>query len=162
MAGAVKFDRDNGYTKVRKALAEDATSKLDVGLPNSAIELLYDNGVSVWEAAAWSEFGVAAKDGRGWRQPPRPWLRGWFDENKDLVVFWLRGEMQRVVRGEQTREQALENVGRRCVHGVKQRILSGIEPENAEATVRKKGFSLPLFNTGKFVKAIAYKVTRKG
>lgn len=147
-------DKDNGYRDVRKSLFEDADSQLEVGMLGYAALEQYENGVAVWEAAMWAEFGTQ-------HAPSRSWLRGWFDENRDLVVFWLKGEMLLVAQGVQTKQQALDNVGRKCVHSVKQRILQGIPPENATSTVLKKGFSFPLFNTGKFINAIAHRISRR-
>ena len=155
-------DVDHGYAQVRRELFRDDTSRLDVGVLGFEALDLYDNGVAVWQAALWNEFGVPRPDGTGWKIPPRKWLRGWIDDNADLVKFWLAGELQLVARAQQTKEQALANVGRRCVHAVKQRILaSEITPANADSTVKKKGFNFPLFETGKLLRAIGFKVTSK-
>lgn len=153
-------DKDNGYSRVRKALFRDEANQLDIGvLGHKALED-YENGVAVWQAALWAELGVPNGEG-GWRQPPRSWLRGWFDENDDLVAFWLKGEMQRVARGEQTKQQALEEVARRAVSSIKKRMLAGVGPDNAPATIKRKGFDFPLFHLGKLVNAVSFRISRR-
>ncbi len=147
--GALKYDRDKGYRRILANLYDGKAGQLDVGV-HGGLDQWYNNGMNVVTVATFAEFGTV-------NAPKRPWLRGWFDENTDLVKFWMRNEFVRVVAGEQTRQEALDNVGRRCVHGIKQRILDGIKPDNAPATVAKKGFGLPLFETGKFLNAIGFR-----
>lgn len=147
--GVSVTDRDNGYQALRSVFDQNGT-KLDVGVFGNKNET-YDNGVTTTDVGTWAEYGTK-------HAPARPWLSGWLDENWELVIFRLRMEMSRVVRGQQTKTQALTRVGQRIRDGIRDRILAKIPPPNAESTIRKKGFDHPLLETGRFLEAITYRV----
>lgn len=159
MSGGSVTDKDNGYARVRAELFKDNYAAIEIGVLGYAALEQYENGTAIWQAALWAEMGVPNGNG-GWRQPPRSWLRGWFEENDDLVAFWLKGEMLRVARGEITKQQAIEEVARRAVVSMKNRMRHGIDPRNADATIKRKGFDFPLFNMGKLVNTVTYRIVR--
>jgi hypothetical protein len=144
-------DRDRGYAAITKQLFSDQDNKLDVGVFS---EETYENGLSLVQAATFAEFGTS-------KQPARSWLRAWFDDNQDLVAFWLAGELKLVAQGKQTKEQALKQVGKKCVAGIRERILKRIPPDNAKATEKKKGFNFPLIHSGRFLRAINFLVRKR-
>lgn len=142
-------DRDNGYAALRAVFDQNGT-RLEAGVFGNKGET-YDNGVTTTDIGEWAESGTKT-------MPARPWLSGWLDENWELVIFRLRMEMSRVVRGQQTKNQALSRVGRMIRDGIRERILAKIPPPNAPATIKKKGFDHPLLETGRFLKAITYRI----
>ena len=144
--------KDRGYESLKKTL-DLSRQKLDIGIFSPEGDVKYEeNGATVMMAALFAEFGTKT-------QPKRSFLRAWFDQNEDLLKFWLKGEWERVARGEQTMDEALANVGRRAAHAIKQRILNGLDPDNAPSTVKKKGYNFPLLGlTGRLIAAISYRI----
>jgi len=108
-------------------------------------------GVTVGEVAAFHEFGTATI-------PQRSFIRAWYDENLEANKTIWRAVMARAMRGEITREQGLNQLGALFVGQIQKRIADGIPPELAESTIRQKGSSVPLIDTGQLRSSITYQV----
>ena len=115
--------------------------ELTVGIHANEAARVHSNGVTVLQAAIWNEFGTDTI-------PARPFLTAWFDENLDLLFFWVKGEFSLVAQGKQSKDQALRRVGEKCVAAIKQRMVSRIPPPNRPSTIAKKGSDIPLIDTG--------------
>ena len=154
---AVKVrDIDNGHSALKTLVYGGVKPKLEVGIfPDGAGGQQYENGVTVYQAAAWAEEGTKTA-------PPRKWLSGWYDKNQQAVQLMMENEMRKAFTGEKTVENALAAVGRMCRASIQAGIFAKIPPPNAPATERKKGFDHPLIWTGKLLKAVAYRVLRLG
>lgn len=152
MAGVKVKDVREKYDRFVELLYTNKDGqRLDVGIQPERAALEYERGVTIIEVAIWNEFGTKTI-------PSRSWLRGWFQENQNYVTGWLLGEFKRVARGEQTKVQALQRVGEKCVASIKQRIVARIPPPNAPSTIAKKGSNVPLIDTGIFLGSIGAKV----
>lgn len=145
-------DIDNGYAKFVANVYDSDGKKLDVGIFSNASNVTYDTGVSVLQVAIWNEFGTPT-------QPARSFIRAWFDEHQNDVLNWYAAEFLQVLAGQQTQVQALENVGKKCVQGIQNRIEIGVPPPNAASTVAKKGFDHALVESGFMRSVINYRVT---
>ncbi len=110
-------------------------------------------GTTVGDIATWMEFGTSSV-------PARSYLRGWFDERQDFIAKTLRAQFQAVVEGRRPPEQAAERVALAFEGDVKQRILENIPPPLAPATVKRKGSSVALIDTGQLRNAIRAIVRR--
>lgn len=109
--------------------------------------------VTILLVAIFNEFGTS--DGH---VPERSFIRAWFDEaepelRKDLVTL-----MRSVVAGKRTSREILELMGQRAVGQIQQRISSGIAPPNAPSTIRQKGSSTPLIDSGILRSSVTYKI----
>lgn len=87
----------HAYESVRSL----ANRHVTVGIKEGA---KYPNGTPVRTVAAWVEYGT-------FRMPPRPYMRVCRAENKGKWHNQLRREMRRVLKGEETANQALQAVG---------------------------------------------------
>lgn len=152
-------DRDRGYKELRKRVFGTANPKISVGILDSDAEEPARGGseeepLTILEVAIINEFG--SEDGQ--HPPARSFLRAWFDGARDDILDRLQKEMQGVIAGKRTKEQALERVGMWAVGQIQARIAAGIAPPNAESTIRRKGSSTPLIDVGALRSAISYKV----
>lgn len=107
--------------------------------------------VNVIDIAIWNEFGT-------WNTPSRSFIRAWFDESVGQMRNVLMPQMRSVIKMEITSEIALERVGLWAVGQIQKRIASGIDPENAQSTIDRKGSSKPLIDEGILRSSISYRV----
>lgn len=109
----------------------------------------YGSGASVLDIATWAEFGIG--------QPQRSFIRAWVEEHKaDITAVVTRyGEL--VVAGKVSAEQAISRMGSLFVASIQARIAGGIQPANAASTVRRKGSSVPLVDSGILKASITFK-----
>lgn len=146
-------DRDRGAADlIRRVNSAAAGSAVDVGVIGDKAGRSYEDGVTVADVMEWAEFGIG--------QPMRSWLRDWIDRNRDEVQRVSRSEYQRVLRGAQTKEQALARLGVWIVGQIQAWIATGIAPPNAESTIARKGSSTPLIDTGQARSSITSRVVR--
>lgn len=108
------------------------------------------------ELAAIHEFGAPAAN-----IPERAHIRGTFDaKQKDwqaLAAKLLKG----VISGRFEPETALGILGERAVADMRKFVRAGVPPPNAPATVRAKGSSKPLIDTGRYVQSFGWQLTKK-
>lgn len=92
--------------------------------------------------------------------PERSWLRAWADLESEKI----RERMAKVLRFASDQKtttvgkRELERIGIWAVGQIQKRIAQGIPPENADSTVRAKGSSTPLIDSGQFRQSITSKV----
>lgn len=108
-----------------------------VGIPSGAGS--YEDGAPLAVIGAVHEFGSA--DGH---IPERSFLRVPLRSNQDLFAKIFVNELPRVVNGELTMLQLMNEVGARAAGESQEAISSGIMPPNAPSTIRQKGSSTPL------------------
>lgn len=144
-------DVDHGARRV-VATVNDKGHELSVGVMGDGT---YEDGTSVVDVASWHEFGKG-------HNPQRSFIRAWFDENSAANKNFVRQQAKQQLQGRQTMQRSLELLGLRAVGGMQKRIASGrIKPPLSEATIRRKGSSVPLVDTGQLRSSIASKVERK-
>lgn len=148
-------DSGGGRTKaLLKRLSRQAT--VLVGVQGKKAEATHKGApedsdgepLTVGEIASVHEFGLGV--------PERSWLRGWIDENRSMIQADLRRGMQRVIEGKLTKEQVASILGVKYVGEIQKRIAQGIEPPNHPDTVKRKGSSKPLIDTGQLRSAITW------
>lgn len=143
-------DTDPGFKRTIRALGRMGGVTLGVQ-GDEATASAPGAGITIGELAAIHELGLGV--------PERSFLRSWLDENQDQMLADARAMMQRMVKGQVTRERALELLGVRWQSAIQRRILQGgITPELSEQTKKRKGSSTPLLDTGQLVSAITYVV----
>lgn len=129
------------------AIHDDATFAEDGALePGRAL--------TVAEVGAFHEFGLGV--------PQRSFIRAWFDESVEKNRELLRSQLALVVAGKLPLETALERVALKCEADVKRRIRNRIPPPLAPETVRRKGSSVPLIDTGQLRASIRGKASVEG
>lgn len=108
-----------------------------------------EEGLTVVEVGTFHEFGLGV--------PRRSFIADWEDENEAKHKAQLRQMAQAVVTGKvESVEQGLARLGTLYQAEVQKRISDGIEPPLAESTIRRKGSSKPLIDTGQLRSSITH------
>jgi hypothetical protein len=164
--GSTITDTDKGYKKMLDRIYGTAKAKpvIRVGIlekdgaqsyvrkqNRAANENGERNPMTIIQIAVFNEFGTATI-------PERSFIRAWFDENNALIKNKFSTLMRSVVKGDRTKEEILDLIGLWCVGNIQQRISAGIEPENADSTIKAKGSSTPLIDTGILRSSVSYEV----
>lgn len=150
MANGIK-DTDNGYAALAERVFGIRKPVLTVGV-HAAEGALGDGQATVLDVGTWNEFGTR-------RIPPRSFIRAWYDAAEPKLRTQLATLMKGVIAGARTADQALEILGLKAVGEIQGRISAGIAPQNADSTVKQKGSSKPLIDTGTLRSSITHKVT---
>ncbi|RAW93963.1 MULTISPECIES: hypothetical protein [unclassified Photorhabdus] len=127
-----------------------AKRRVLVGLPAGSGE---QDGTLLVVIGAVNEYGSA--DGY---IPERSFLRVPIRQNQDNIKKAFRSLTGQVARGDITAFQMLDQIGAKAAGYCKEAISAGIEPANAESTVRAKGSSTPLIDEGILRAAITHVV----
>lgn len=144
-------DTDKGYRELVERVYGMGAPKITVGVHASEAAEQEPGGTTIGDVATWNEFGTGDI-------PARSFIRAWFDQHEAEVRQWIKVQLLAVVKGQITKEQALQRVAERALGGIKQRMADGIDPPNAPSTIAKKGSSKPLIDTGRLRSAITVKV----
>lgn len=116
--------------------------------------------VNVRDVAIWNEYGTG-------KIPPRPAFRQGLEagiaKNRKLIDAQLRNITQRMLSGrsgevEKSLIVMLTQIGKSAKARTKEIIRTGSETPNAPATVAKKGFNHPLYETGLLLDHVDYEV----
>lgn len=95
------------------------------------------------------------------RIPERSYMRGGYDSNEDDIFRHLETYLGQVIDFDLAEEAALERVGIK-VQTVLQKYLTELSsPPLSGMTVKRKGSSNPLIDTGRLRQSITYKVVAR-
>lgn len=145
--------RDRGASGlVRTAIALRAGPSVDVGILGSDSRSDAE-GITNALLAQWAEFGIG--------QPQRSWLRAFVDERQAEIEAVVKAETREILAGRRTQAQALRRLGVWLQGQIQARIAAGIQPPNAEETIRRKGSSTPLIDTGHLRASITHRVNER-
>ena len=156
--GGVKFkDTDRGFEALKARIGKAVAARVSVGIHEAeGSEETEDGEASVIEVAAYNEFGGPENN-----PPRRSFIADWADENADEHKELLRRSAKAVVKGIiPSTAVGLERLGLRFVGDVQKQIVAGIEPENAESTIAKKGSSTPLINHSQLLGSVTHQVSQ--
>jgi hypothetical protein len=148
-------DTDRGFQALKARIGKAAAARLSVGIHEAEGSVSDESGeATVLDVAAFNEFG-----GPDENPPRRSFIADWADENSDEHKELLRRSQAAVIKGTlPSTTVALDRLGLRFVGDVQKRIISGIEPENAESTIAQKGSSTPLINHSQLLGSITHQV----
>ena len=157
MTQSVK-DEDRGYHALIKRLTGDATRKHDLTIGIHEAEgsqtARGTEALTVAQLGAFHEFGLGV--------PRRSFIADWFDDTKAEHEEQLRKMAKAVVAGTvPSIEIALERLGNRYVGEVQRRIRQGIPPPLKPATIKRKGSSVALIDSGQLWTSLRYRVDGK-
>ena len=113
-----------------------------------------DSGADVATIAAYNELGSSST-------PPRPFMKQSFEKHQSELQAAC-DEANRTIGQGGTAEQALDKIGVFCKGLVQQEIVDGGFEPNAESTIKKKGSSQPLIDTGRMRQSVNYVVKKRG
>ncbi len=136
--------------RLRKLKADfEKNSSVLVGVPASTGS--YEDGAPIAVIGAVQEFGSA--DGH---IPERSFLRVPLRQNVELFKKIWRAGIPKIVRGELTTHQMMNQLGARAAAVSQEAIADGIDPANAPMTIALKGSSKPLIDHGTLRQSITY------
>ncbi len=138
--------------KFQKMLKELAEKEVRVGFQHGkAVE---DDGTDICDIAAWNELGTV-------HIPARPFLRQSVDDNLSKINSFLQEKKKDLVHGASA-EQVLKEIGIFQKDLIQEKITDGSFAPNAPSTVKKKGSSKPLIDTGRMRQSVNYEIKAKG
>ena len=113
-----------------------------------------DEPATTAQVGSFHEFGTE-------KIPARPWLTPVFADNRQRYINGIRCQLRLLLDQAITPAQAVGRVGEVIVGDIKERIANGIEPALDEKTIKRKGSSKPLIDTGQLRQSITYQVSKK-
>lgn len=138
--------------RLRQRLVGD-NRVVNVGVPEGKRE---EDGTPVAMIAAVHEFGSPSQG-----IPERPFLRVAVQRNRQKYGRLNRINLVKMLRGQATVEQALGQLGEMAKGDVQTEIRSGDFAPLKPATIKRKGSSRPLIDTGQMVQSIAWELGDK-
>ena len=137
-------DKDNGYKAMRARMKDLAQGDwtITVGVHDSA-GTHKGSAQSVADIALIHEFGAPAAG-----IPARSVLGAWFDLHGKELAEKSSKDLKGFIKGTLTKVQVLARAGSRAVAGIQQRIAQNIPPPLKPATIKRKGSSVALIDSG--------------
>lgn len=147
---AIEHKPGEGGEKLEAAIKELDSKQVKVGyFPTSR----YPDGKPVAGVAVVQEFGSVSR-----RIPPRPFFRPAVDGSRQMQRDAIAAAVRRAVSGRQTVEQGMEQLGAAVVGEIQKAISELDSPPLADSTIRRKGNSKPLVDTGMMLQSVTYVV----
>lgn len=149
-------DKDYGFSKITSELEKFKNSYVKVGILSSNNDVV--DGVPVVEYATYNENGVHNKK-KGWRIPPRPFVKGYADSHKNDIEKYIQELIKAVSKKDGMKaSEALKSLGVYGRGGMQKHLLENNWTPNSPKTIKQKKSSRPLFDTGRMVRAIQYEI----
>ena len=136
---------DHGYEQLKKDVAALKGRGVKVGIMG---------GGEVLDYAMYNEFGTS-------RIPARPFMQTAYDRNEAEMNKFVDFLAQQILDGKSNADRVLRLLGETYQMKVQETIRNAKEwavPNNPE-TIKQKGSSSPLIDTGRLVGAVRYEVT---
>jgi len=150
------FTRFFGERKLKAALKKEVdrlkemSKTVLVGYPEKAGS--YDDGTSIVSVAAAHEFGTD-------NIPKRPTLREGVDNARRDISEFITDQAELVISGDASPESVMDGVGAIAQASVQQEIVDLKYPPNTAETIKRKGSSNPLVDTGEMKGAVTFITT---
>lgn len=142
-------DKDHGFTRIVLNFRELNGHSIKVGFwGDEEFE-----GTSVVDYATYNEFGTS-------RIPARPFMGTTYDQNKDRVVKFVEYNVGQIIDGKSTPDHALRVIGEFYQKAIQLTIRNAKEwaVPDADSTIKAKGSTSPLIDTGRMVNSVKYEV----
>lgn len=141
-------DRDRGWNAIKKRVGEVGDLVLQIGVRDSSRA---GDGISNAELASIHEFGTE-------HVPERSFIRSTMDEHREEYARILAAEARKVIEGKRTPALSMDLMGQKVASDMQRKIEQGVPPPNADSTIKRKGSSKPLVDSGQLKNAITYRV----
>lgn len=127
---------------------------VDLGSPKK-VEAGFPSGSDseIVNIVIWNHYGTS----RG--IPARPFILLAMKKNEARYRNFIKDQAFSILRGETTQEQVLNRLGAIVASDIQQSITDLKTPPNAPSTIRAKGSSNPLIDTGRMRSAVTFRVT---
>jgi hypothetical protein len=140
---------DRGWNKISRELRGSSNSHSKIGLPANGKTSGRYSMPDLIDVAFENEFGNK-------KIPERSFIRSAVDENAPAIKAIQAKAVRAVTGGQTTIRQALIGMGEAVEKMIKQKIKTGPFAPNAPLTVKKKGSSQPLIDTGQLINSIQH------
>ena len=117
-------------------------------------DVVDENGVDLCDIAMWNELGTS-------RSPARPFIRQTVDHHESEITAMLTRQKAALLNGSGAKE-ILNRIGLEVKDLMQTEIITGEFVPNAPSTIRKKGSSRPLVDTGRMRQSVNYVIKPKG
>lgn len=155
---SVKFeDKDLGFNQIKREMAELDNYYVGVGFPGDAENTQHKSGFNMASLALVHEFGTESG-----KIPARPFMKQTskaFSKNVGALMTTLT---RKVASGRLSAKKAHSQLGAYYEGKMKETITSGTFKPNAPATIKLKGSSKPLIDTGQMRASISHVVRKVG
>ena len=151
---------DHGFKKLVASLKtlKQKDSYVKAGVLGSKATQPHPGQMDNVTLALIHEFGT-----RNGHIPARPFIRGTFEEFKPSYIETLTVLLGGVYKGKMTIPRALGLLGLKMAADMKKTVTQGdILAPNADSTIKAKGSSRPLVDTGQLVRSVSHEVVIKG
>ena len=150
---AKPVDRLTPQGKQFERMLQELTSKeVHVGFQRG--DAKDENGVDMCDIAMWNELGTV-------RSPARPFMRQSADNHTDEINRKFQSLKAAILSGKSA-DLILKELGIFQKDLMQAEITEGDFVPNAPSTVRRKGSSKPLIDTGRMRQAVNYVIKPKG
>lgn len=145
-------DIDQGFNRIKKELEKLNSSKLIIYIDDKAE---YEDGTKVDFVAMLMEYGSEEFEVS---YPSRPFWASTFDANYNNYYNRFERSVEKLIEGNYTAHQVLEDLGRYVVRTVREMIRNGDYAPLADSTIKAKGSDKPLMDTKLLYRSIKYKI----
>jgi phage gpG-like protein len=149
--GVVKTTTDDRlWRRLRDRIKGIGTAYVKVGIVGSGAQADH-NGLTNAELMAIHEYGAPKAN-----IPARKPIRRTFADKRDELRGIQRKLAKALLRGTMDVDHALGVLGAWGAGAIKKTIADGLEPPLKEATIKRKGSSTPLVDTGQLINSITW------
>lgn len=152
--GAKVTDKETAQGKKFRKMLEEL-SKLEVRIGFQAGDASEADGTDIATVAAWNELGTSTS-------PSRPFLRQSVDAHTNEISAFTKSMKSQLTNGTATAGDILKKFGVFQKGLIQGEISSGNFAPNAPSTIKKKGSSTPLIDTGTMRQSVNYVIKPKG
>ena len=147
--------RDSGLLDRITSVARSATSKIEVGYFGNeqhkpSITSGSTGNISIKDLAAIHELGLGV--------PKRAFVGPALSKNRLKYIKYIGKQLTPIIRRRQTMNQAWQTLGMIAVGDIQEYMVTASFTPLAPSTIKRKGSSKPLIDTGQMRQAITYRV----
>ncbi|MFJ4352729.1 hypothetical protein ACIPZ5_17720 [Pseudomonas sp. NPDC089428] len=136
-----------GLDNLAKRLVTLARTKTEIGFFDGA----YDDGMPVAQVAAMNEFGTRF-------HPDRPFMQETLQEKRHAIVAMLIQAARATVLNRGGARSIMQLLGKMLTDEIKITI-SNYPGHNSPSTIARKGFDRPLYDTGKMLESVKFRLS---
>lgn len=155
-------DIDKGYAAIMRSLLKLNGCKIKTGVQGEDVAVrrgkkgkISRTDTPLAVIAAIHEYGLGG-------MPQRSFLRSTYDENKEKIVGRASFIIRSVMDNQNISQATLEKLGNYVQGLVQKKIRNGSFTPNAPSTIKRKGSSKPLIDTGHLRQSIRYVIIKGG
>ena len=146
--------RDNGLLDRITSIARRYTTKVEVGyfgkMYKPPITRRSARPIALKDLAAIHEFGLGV--------PKRAFIEPALKENRRKYLMYAGSQITPIIRRKQTIDKAWRGLGVIAVADIQKYMLTASFTPLAPATIKRKGSSKPLIDTGQMRQSITFRV----